>query len=131
MIVLDTHAWLWWVNSVPDALPAPLLDKLESAGTRVGVASISCLEVALLARKGRIELPCALNRWFALALGESQIELLPLTPEIATASTVLPDIHKDPADRIIIATAQSHSATLATADETIRRYPNLDVTWQS
>ncbi len=129
MIVLDTHAWLWWVNSVPGTLPAPLLDKLESEGTRVGVASISCLEVALLPRKGRIELPCALNRWFALALSESQIELLPLTPEIATASTELPDIHKDPADRIIIATAQAHSAVLATADETIRRYPNLGVTW--
>ena len=130
MIVLDTHTWLWWVNSVPGTLPASLLDKLESEGTRVGVASISCLEVALLSRKGRIELPCALNRWFALALSESQIELLPLTPEIATASTELPDIHKDPADRLIIATAQSHSAVLATADETIRRYPNLEVAWQ-
>lgn len=130
MIVLDTHAWLWWVNSVPGTLPALLLDKLESEDTRVGVASISCLEVALLARKRRIELPCALNRWFALALGESRIELLPLTPEIATASTELPDIHKDPADRIIIATTQSHNAVLASADETIRRYPDLEVTWQ-
>lgn len=90
---------------------------------------MSCLEVALLTRKGRIELPCALNRWFALALGESQIELLPLTPEIATISTELPDIHKDPADRIIIATAQSHKAMLATVDETIRRYPNLEFAW--
>lgn len=125
MMLLDTHAWLWWVDSVPGLLSPTVIEQLESAQTRVGVASISCLEVALLVKKGRVELPCSLPRWFDLALRGSQIELLALTPEIATASVDLPDIHKDPADRIIIATARFHGATLITADETIRRYPNL------
>lgn len=102
-----------------------MIQTLESAQTPVAIASISCLEVALLVKKGRGELPCSLSRWFDLALRGSQIELLALTPEIATASVELPDIHKDPADRITIATARFHGATLVTADETIRRYPNL------
>ena len=46
------------------------------------------------------------------------------------ASTVLPDIHKDPADRIIIATAMERNAQLVTADETIQGYPNLQTVWK-
>lgn len=129
MIVLDTHAWLWWVNSVPGVLPEAALSEIASPQTRIGVASISCLEVALLVKKDRVELPCLLGRWFDLARQGSGIELLALTPAIAEASAALPDLHKDPADRIIIATAMLHRARIATADSTVRRYPDLEFLW--
>jgi PIN domain nuclease of toxin-antitoxin system len=76
-----------------------------------------------------LELPLPLPDWFDAALTESDIQCLPLTPNLLHASTVLPDIHKDPADRIIIATAQEQSAQLVTADETIQSYPNLRTVW--
>ncbi len=129
MIVLDTHVWLWWVNSVPHKLSPEFVEHLEQGDVRVGVASISCLEVALLLKKNRIELPCDLGHCFDLALSGSQIELLPLTPQVAQLSSELPDIHKDPADRIIITTTMLAGAQLATADETVRRYTNVEFAW--
>jgi len=129
MIVLDTHVWLWWVNSLPHKLSPEFVERLEQGNVRVGIASISCLEVALLLKKNRIELPCSLDHWFDLALSSSRIELLPLTPQIAHLSSNLPDIHKDPADRIIITTAMLAGATLATADEAVRRHTNVEFAW--
>ncbi len=67
--------------------------------------------------------------WFDLALQRADIQCLPVTPKLLHASTVLPDIHKDPADRIIIATAQAQGALLVTADETIQTYPDLTTVW--
>jgi PIN domain nuclease of toxin-antitoxin system len=128
VIVLDTHAWLWWVNSIPDTLPDAVVKAIQ-AETTVGVAAISCLEVAMLSRKGRIALPCPLTLWFLGALETSQIGLLPLTPEIAVASTELPDIHSDPADRVILATAITHGATLVTKDQRMRQYPGVNILW--
>jgi PIN domain nuclease of toxin-antitoxin system len=128
MIVLDTHAWLWWVNATPDTLPDSVIQTIETSDS-VGVAAISCLEVAMLARRNRIALPCPLPQWFQGALSASQITLLPMTPEIAIASTELPDIHRDPADRLILATATTHRATLISKDQRMRQYPGVDILW--
>ena len=94
------------------------------------VSVISALEVAQLVKKGILELPLPLPEWFDAALTESGIECLPLTPKLLHASTILPDLHKDPADRIIIVTAQEHDAKLVTADEKIHTYPNLRTVWR-
>ena len=93
------------------------------------VASVSCIEVALLVKHRRLEIPCSLPDWFDRALHRSDIELLPLTPEIASTAAFLPDIHKDPLDRIIIATALAHNATLFSKDEKIMAYPDVSVYW--
>lgn len=128
MILLDTHAWVWWVNSVEGELPEIVRDLIERE-ERIAVTSISCLEVALLVKKQRVQLPCGLDAWFELALSASRIELLQLTPTIAANSADLPDIHADPADRIIVATALHHQIPLISKDKTIALYPNINVLW--
>jgi PIN domain nuclease of toxin-antitoxin system len=63
--------------------------------------------------------------WFERALASSGVELLPITSEIAITSVSLPDIHRDPFDRIIIATALSTDSVLVSADGNFGRYPDL------
>jgi PIN domain nuclease of toxin-antitoxin system len=70
-----------------------------------------------------------LDIWLDHALAGSGIGCLPLLPKIAAKSVELPDIHDDPFDRVIIATAQYFDATLISKDEQIRRYPNLRHSW--
>ena len=129
MMLPDTHVWIWWSNHNHDRLPVRLLETLSATSEIVAVSAISCLEVAWLAKKRRIEMECPLDTWLNYALKESGIECLPLLPKIAADSVALPDIHNDPFDRVIIATAQYFDAMLISKDEQIQRYPNLRHTW--
>ena len=130
MILLDTHAWIRWLHpEINRKLPEPLRDWIATADEPLAVSVISTLEVAQLVKKGVLDLPLPMPDWFDAALTDSGITCIPLTPKLLHASTILPDIHKDPADRIIIATAQERDARLVTADETIRFYPNLRTVW--
>ncbi len=124
MIVLDTHIWLWWLQQSPKLKPdwQDLIDTEE----RVGVSAISCFEVAWLVRHDRIRLTQPLELWFEMALEGSAIELLPITPLIAQRSVALPEHHRDPQDRLIIATALQHRARLISADEKFSMYDELD-----
>ncbi len=124
MIVLDTHIWYWWINLENDRLPAGLMQTIENA-PRVGVASVSCFELALAHARGRLELPLSPRDWLARALDGSDVELLPLTPDVAMRAVELATIHRDPFDRIIIATALSLDAQLASVDGQFAAYPEL------
>jgi len=130
MILLDTHAWVRWLHpEVNRKLPDGLRVWLEAAEAPLAVSVISALEVSQLVKKGVLELPLPMPDWFDAALTEAGIQCIPVTPKLLHASTVLPDIHKDPADRIIIATAREYGARLVTADEAIQKYPNLQTVW--
>lgn len=124
MIVLDTHVWLWWVNLDRERLKAEWRARIE-AEEPVGVSAISCFEVAWLAQHGRIELPCPIEEWFDKALTGSGIELLPVTLRIAGLSVALPEHHRDPQDRMIIATSLACEATLISADSKFALYQEL------
>ncbi len=124
MIVLDSHIWYWWLNLEHDRLPSGMVASIENA-PRVGVSPVSCFELALAHRRGRLELPLPLRDWFARALEGSDVELLPLTSEISARAVELPEIHRDPFDRIIIATALTLDATLASIDGHFPAYPEL------
>lgn len=125
MIVLDTHIWLWWVNLEHHRLPADYRDMLI-APEPVGVSPASCFEVAWLVRRGRISLPATCGDWFVKALGGSGVECLPLTAEIARRAADLPEHHRDPMDRFIIATAVQHQAKLMSLDRQFAQYPELN-----
>jgi PIN domain nuclease of toxin-antitoxin system len=124
IIVLDTHIWYWWVNLEHHRLGPHLLTAIENAPC-VGVSAVSCFELALAHRRKRLELPLALPDWFAYALEGSQIELFPLTREISAQAVALSEIHRDPFDRIIIATAIAFDAALASVDGHFSAYPEL------
>lgn len=125
MILLDTHVWVWWVHD--DPMPRGLRTTIEvRAREGLAVSAISCWEVAKLVERGRLQLPMDLPDWLDLALNPSGVSLIPLSPEIAAASTKLPaDFHRDPADQIIVATSRLHDLSLATCDERIRAYPHV------
>lgn len=130
MIVLDTHAWIRWLHpELGQTLPPQVRAWLENTDMPLAISMISCLEVAQLVKKGRLGLSLPLPHWFEAALQDSGISALPLTPDILYVSTLLPDIHLDPADRIIIATTQTYDACLITRDENIHKYPNLRALW--
>jgi PIN domain nuclease of toxin-antitoxin system len=101
-----------------------MLAEIEHA-PRVGVSPVSCFALALAHRRGRLELPLPIREWFSLALAGSEVELLPLTPAIAARAVELPEIHRDPFDRIIIATALELDTRLASVDARFVSYTEL------
>lgn len=124
MIVLDTHIWLRWVIQSGGGLPADVLAAIQSED-RVAVSAISCFEVPYLLKRRRIVLPLPVEDWLRDALSPTGIESLPVSWEIAFRSAQLPEHHRDPADRIIIATALAHDARLASLDSTFPLYAEL------
>ena len=124
IIILDTHIWIWYINRELDQFPTSWLEIIETAN-QVGISPVSCYEVALGQQRGRLLLPSLVNQWFQEALSPSKISLLPLTPAIASCAVNLSPIHRDPFDRIIIATAIEYQARLASIDGFFRQYPEL------
>lgn len=125
LLLLDTHVWLWFALGDTGRLAVPVRKKIEAAahGGKLAVAAISIWEVGMLEAKGRIVLGMPCEKWVASALSLPGLRLIGLEPEIAVASSRLPgDMHGDPADRILAATARARDAVLATADERLLEY---------
>jgi PIN domain nuclease of toxin-antitoxin system len=92
----------------------------------IGVSAISLWKIAKLVENGKLELPISLEKWFAQALSYPGVQVIELTPEIATESTQLPgEFHKDAADQIIVATARVMKCKLVTSDEKILNYSHV------
>jgi len=125
MIILDTHLWIWYVNENFDQIPRQWLEQIRQADV-VAVSAISCYEVALAYNKGRLAIHIPVQDWLIDSLSPAGIELLPLTPEITVRAVNLPPIHKDPFDRLIIATALEYEAKLASVDNLFSKYPELE-----
>lgn len=124
MIVLDTHIWVNWILGGEAALTPSIVDAMQREN-RFSVSAISCFEVTMLVNRGRLELPLQVDEWLQEALGKSGVESLPVTCEIANRAVSLPEIHRDPADRIIIATALVLGAKLASLDTVFPSYQEL------
>lgn len=125
LLVLDTHIWIWLLNGDADRLSEESLSAIEVAGqsAQLGVCAISIWEVGMLESKGRLRLSKGCLDWVREALSAPGLRLLPLTPEIAIESSRLPgQIHGDPADRILAATARILNATLVTKDLKLLEY---------
>jgi len=125
IVLLDTHIWFWWITKEFERFPSAWLDVIESAD-RVAVSPVSCYEIALSNQRGRLSLPCNSEAWLQDALAPSGIEILPISASIAARAVKLSPIHKDPFDRIIIASAIEHQAQLASVDSLFPRYPELE-----
>lgn len=128
VVVLDTHAWLWHV-AAPKRLSAKARTAIASS-ERLGVCTISCWEVAMLERGGRIALDRGVREWVALALSLERVEAIPLSPEIALDAALGPEgFPGDPADRIIYATARRLGGRLVTKDGALRRFDPDTTLW--
>jgi PIN domain nuclease of toxin-antitoxin system len=119
-LLLDTHIWVRWLSE-DQPLGRSVIDKIEQADY-LAVSAISCWEVAYLLKNGKLALSVELDEWIQMALQDSGVDVIKISSEIAITSAMLPDIHRDPADRFIIATAVTANCMLATYDETIPKY---------
>ena len=132
MIVLDTHTLVWWANGDDSQLSAAARKAIKSrtGDGEIVISSISAWEIAMLVDRGRLTLTMSVSQWLKTLTQVAQIRFIPIDNDIAVASTQLPgDFHKDPADRMIVATSMSLAAPLITADQRIRDYPHVKSIW--
>ena len=129
MILLDTHAWLWWTAS-PERLSSAAAAAIEEA-TRVGVSSLSAWEIATLARRGRISLDRDVRLWARQAFAQPRVVAIAPGPDIAIAAALLdPETFPgDPIDRLIYATARDADAMLVTRDRALRGFDPRNTLW--
>jgi len=131
VILLDTHAWIWWVSD-PGLLSAAAqraIDEAREEGA-VGVSSISAWEVGMLVAKGRLELTTGVEEWVAKSETIPFLRFLPVDNAVAIRSVMLPGVlHPDPADRIIVATAMQQQTALVTKDARLQAYPHVRTVW--
>lgn len=120
-LLLDTHVVLWATfDEVRLGGEAKRAINLASREDRLLISAITPWEIGLLASKGRIKLHRDVLEWVRGALGKPGVHLVLLEPEIAVGSNQLPfEMHGDPADRILVATARRLGATLITADRAL------------
>ena len=131
MIILDTHAWVWFLSN-PELLSKKAKRYVDVAVEEkaIMISSISAWEVALLVAKKRLILTLELNDWVAKSEMLPFFKFIPVDNSIAIKSVNLPQpLHSDPADRIIIATAISLGAPVVTKDEKILNYSQVQTIW--
>jgi len=131
VIVLDTHAWIWWVSN-PELLSAKAKTVINNAieASELCVSSISAWEVAVLVGRGRLQLTMGVRDWIARSESLPFLRFVPVNNNIAIRSVELDgEFHGDPADRIIVATTLSIGANLITKDKKILNYPHVKALW--
>jgi PIN domain nuclease of toxin-antitoxin system len=119
-IMLDTCGLIWLVNG-GGSISEKTLRSIEKADV-VYVSAATALEVGCKAAIKTLELPMEAEKWYSKALDIHDLVEIPITGKIALFSTSLPLIHKDPADRIIIATAILNRLPVVTHDSRFKQY---------
>lgn len=120
-LVLDTHAWVWWVSK-PEKLSRKQRSAIDrarnSGGDTLLLSIISGWEVGLLFQAGRLRFPVQLEAWLEQAMSIPGIDMAPLTIPIIAGAARLTSL-RDPADMLIVATALHYGAPLLTSDARI------------
>ena len=123
--LLDTHVWLWAQMRNTKEVPASFFADVEKWQRQktVYISAISVLELARLVAHGALNLGTSIDRFVEDATRNGGFQLLALDVQILIESTRLPgEIHRDPSDRLLVATAREHNLTLITADREILTY---------
>ena len=129
MLLLDTHALIWLATDLTQ-----LTDAAKSAirfhSSELHVSAITTLEISLLTRCDKLDWGKRPLSRYERALKHHCVQVIPVDSEIAWKSGQLPPIHRDPFDRMIVATAQKHGMTILTKDRTIPTYPKVKAVWE-
>ncbi|MBI2340069.1 MAG: type II toxin-antitoxin system VapC family toxin [Deltaproteobacteria bacterium] len=132
MILLDTHILLWWLDGSQElSLPVNREIANHEKTNSIHLSAVSVWEVSLLVRKKKIDLQRNLDEWTQRLENLSFVKIIPVDHWIFLRSTELPSFpNKDPADRIIVATAQKLGAMLISKDDKILNYPHVKSFWR-
>lgn len=131
MILLDTHALIWWIGDM-DKIPPKARQAIQNEVKKgqLGVSSISIWEICMLVKKDRLKLTMDLNSWLQKVESLPILSFIPVDNYIAKNSVSLDaDALKDPADRIIVATALQAGLTLITGDSKIQKCGLVKTLW--
>lgn len=129
MILLDTHVLVWWVSN-PEKLSTKAKRYIEREKDSTLVSSISVWEIYLLVKRKRLEFTIATDIWLEYVESLPHLTFIPVDNAVAATSVFLPEpFHKDPADRMIVATALIQDTAIITSDYRIRRYPHIKSIW--
>lgn len=119
-MILDTCALLWLVQG-GGKLSASALERIQAEPV-VHVCAISGFEIGVKQRKGKLTLPATLETWFTAIIAHHDLSVLPLSLEACIRAAELPQIHNDPCDRMIIATALMGRRPVVTHDPVFEEY---------
>jgi PIN domain nuclease of toxin-antitoxin system len=125
--LLDTHAFLWWISD--DARLSERCRAIISSGVNeILFSAVSAWEIAVKVGLGRLAVPGNLENYTLEQVSRNRFELLPISISHALRVSRLPNHHKDPFDRMLVAQAQVEKVTILTGDAQIARYP-IRVAW--
>ena len=126
-LLLDTHVLLW-ACADPGRIPGPTRVLLEDGGNDLVWSVVGTLELAIKAGAGKLKVPGTLESFLEEQRREMGLEILPLENRHALALASLPDLHRDPFDRLLVAQALVEGVALLSSDAFLRRY-GVDVIW--
>ena len=122
-LLLDTHTWIW-AQENPEKFGRRATALVRDTANDVFVSAMAALELARLVFLRRIQLAEPTSAWIADSIRSLAAHSLDVTAQIAAEAYELPgSFHKDPIDRVLVATARLHNLTLLTADDLILKYP--------
>jgi PIN domain nuclease of toxin-antitoxin system len=121
-LLLDTHALIWWVSS-SEQLPKKVLDLLEDADNRLFLSVASIWEMQIKCQNGKLELGKPLAQLVSNQQVSNGLKILLVEPSHVYALKDLPDVHRDPFDRIMIAQAIVEDLGFVSADHVLSGYP--------
>ena len=119
--LLDTHIFIWWILDHPKLLKS-FRDIIGDSSNELFFSSASAWEIVIKATLGKLSLPGNAVEWIRKHLDFNRINALPITVEHALMLHELPNLHKDPFDRIMVAQARCEGLTIITDDEWIAKY---------
>ena len=122
-VLLDTHAFLWWINQ-HERLTAKALDTIGAGRNEIFVSVVNVWEIVIKAKGGRFHLPGDLASFLNGQIAENSFQILPIQMPHALRVYELPDHprHKDPFDRLLVAQALSEDMPVISADGLLDQY---------
>lgn len=127
MLLPDTHTIIWLVEA-PEKVPQKALNLLSDPAQRVFFSPIVTWELGIKASLGKLKLKVRVDEIANLCLDQYGFEPLPISVAHTLAVAKLPEIHKDPFDRLLVAQATSEKLRIVTDDEMIKKY-RVSVVW--
>jgi PIN domain nuclease of toxin-antitoxin system len=120
-VLLDTHVWLWMWGE-PERLRNEARTIVEDPATELNVSAVSAWEIATKYAAGRLRLPASPDAWLMDPRHRGEVTELPITFEHAIRAGALPNHHRDPFDRMLVAQAQIERLVLVSADPKVAAY---------
>ena len=127
-ILLDTHCWLWWISE-PERLQERARNQIADSHNTILLSAVSSWEIAIKYALGRLPLPEPPEDFVPRRLSQDAILGLPIEHIHALRVAALPDHHRDPFDRLLIAQAEVEGIPVMTVDPQFRLYDQIEIIW--